>query len=372
MELLKDLYEIYSPSNGERPLKRFIKKWVRANVPDAVIRTDNNDGNLYIMRGESDTYPCVVAHLDQVQRNHSADFKAVETEDIIFGYSPSKRCREGLGADDKNGIWVALQCLQEFEVIKVVFFVGEEEGCVGSGRCDMWYFDDCRFIIEPDRRGGSDLITNICGRICSTEFEEALHADWFGYAPTSGAMTDVLELSDRGVGLSCINLSCGYYEPHTDDEFTVKEDLYNCLNLVRNAIATITEVYSHKYEDCYSYGGSWGGYSGANYYKGLSGSLKTSSSYKAVSRSSEPKICYISEYADLESYVDQLIYQNCDYYTPDDLWPYIESDLATYEITQETFSELAWQYYEYYTGLAAWESENYDDAYESYWKNQYK
>ena len=140
MKLLKQLYEIYSPSGGEKKIKRFIKHWVKDNIPDAVIRTDNNDGNIYITRGDSESYPCVVAHLDQVQKNHSADFIAVETDDIIFGYSPTNRRREGLGADDKNGIWVALQCLKEFDILKVAFFVGEEIGCVGSGRCDLLYF----------------------------------------------------------------------------------------------------------------------------------------------------------------------------------------------------------------------------------------
>ena len=363
MELLKQLYEIYSPSNGEKKLKKFIKRWVRDNVEDAIIRTDNNDGNVYIMRGESDTYPCVVAHLDQVQRNHSADFKAVETEDIIFGYSPSKRCREGLGADDKNGIWIALQCLQEFDVIKVAFFVGEEICCIGSGRCDMSYFNDCRFIIEPDRRGYSDLITSISGRICSKEFEEALHADWFGYVPTSGMMTDVLELSERGVGLSCINLSCGYFDPHSDGEYTVKSDLYNCLALVRHAIATITDVYPHEY--VYSYG-SYYGYSYGGY--GSSRSSYAGSDYYTKLRKStdngEPNLVYINEYADLDSYVDQLIFQNHDLFTPDELWPYISSDLATYEITEETFMELAWDYYEYYEQVHACDD---DDVYNYYW-----
>jgi hypothetical protein len=359
MELLKNLYEIYAPSNGEKKLKKFIKRWVRDNVEDAIIRTDNNDGNVYIMRGESDTYPCVVAHLDQVQRNHSSDFKAVETEDIIFGYSPSKRCREGLGADDKNGIWIALQCLQEFDVIKVAFFVGEEIGCIGSGRCDMSYFKDCRFIIEPDRRGCSDLITSISGRICSKEFEEALHADWFGYAPTSGMMTDVLELSERGVGLSCINLSCGYFDPHSDDEYTVKSDLYNCLALVRHAITTITDVYPHEYEYSYGsyYGYSYGGYgssrssySGSDYFKKWYGD-DDSDNKKKSTLYDVPKIVYISEFADLESWVDQLMYQNYRFYNPEELWPYVESDLATYEITEETFMELAWDYYEYYVDI---------------------
>jgi hypothetical protein len=36
---------------------------------------------------------------------------------------------EGLGADDKNGIWIALQCLKKYDTVKVAFFVSEEVGC---------------------------------------------------------------------------------------------------------------------------------------------------------------------------------------------------------------------------------------------------
>jgi hypothetical protein len=347
MELLKDLYEIHAPSNGEKKIKKFIKRWVGNNIPDAKIRKDNNDGNIYIVRGYADTYPCVVAHLDQVQKNHSADFVAVETDDIIFGYSSSNNRREGLGADDKNGIWVALNCLMHFDVIKVAFFVGEESGCIGSSRCDMRWFDDCRFVVEPDRRGANDLITDICGRICSEEFERVIDGALFGYKPTHGMMTDVMELSERNIGISCINLSCGYYEPHTDKEYTIKADLINCLNFVKHIIATATDVYPHKYENDWrsSYSSSY--YYGSSYYSKWWEDYDKESK-RATTRSSEPNIIYISEFADLEAYVDQLIYMNFLDFSPDELWPYIESDLATYEITKDTFMELAWDYYEFY------------------------
>ena len=140
MELLKQLYEIYSPSGGEKKIKRFIKHWVKDNIPDAVIRTDNNDGNIYITRGDSESYPCVVAHLDQVQKNHSADFIAVETDDIIFGYSPTNRRREGLGADDKNGIWVSDKWFYFDENFNIV--VGDHHGMESWLAPDAYGFPD--------------------------------------------------------------------------------------------------------------------------------------------------------------------------------------------------------------------------------------
>lgn len=367
MELLKQMYEIYSPSGGEKNLKRFIKKWVRENVADAVIRNDNNDGNIYITKGISDVYPCVVAHLDQVQRNHSKDFVAVETDDIIFGYSPSNRRREGLGADDKNGLWVALQCLKEFDVIKVAFFVGEEIGCVGSGRCDMWWFDDCQYVIEPDRRGARDLITDISGDICSEEFKDYIPMAEFGYKETSGLMTDVLELSERGLGKACINLSCGYYEPHSDDEFTVKEDLYNCLELVKAIINGCgSQVFEYDYVSYYkkytkgmTKYASYGGYDYYDYYDEYDEELDARfgygwESYKGRSCNEKSSDCYDpvivhgSSYLNVQKYIEDMIISNYEYYLPDELYPYMASDLDAFGVSREEFLKIAeplWDFY---------------------------
>ena len=248
MKLLKRLYEIHSLSGKENRMRSFIKQHVSKTIPDAVIKQDAI-GNLYITRGVAEHYPCVVAHLDQVQKKHSRDFRAIETRDIIFGYSPSKRRWEGLGADDKNGIWIALQCLARYDAIKIAFFVGEEVGCVGSNAADMAFFENCRFVIQPDRRGYNDIITKISWeQICSEEFLHAVEPNRFGYCPTEGMMTDVEALRGNGLAISCINLSCGYYEPHTDNEFTVKEDLMNCLYFVRHIIENCTKVYTYEIE----------------------------------------------------------------------------------------------------------------------------
>ena len=187
-----------------------------------------------------------MAHLDQVQREHSKDFMSIETKELILGYSPRNRKQEGLGADDKNGIWIALKCLEKYDTLKVAFFVEEETGCRGSSQADMEFFKDCRFVIQPDRRGYQDLITHIgWTELCSEEFLKATGYKQLGYRETEGAMTDILALKDNGLEISCINLSCGYYEPHTDHEFTVKADLLNCLNLIEHIIETCTEVYPH-------------------------------------------------------------------------------------------------------------------------------
>ena len=85
MKLLKQLFKIYSPSGKEGYMIKFIKGFCK-RIPDAKFEKDQV-GNIYITRGVSETYPCIVAHLDQVQKIHSKDFKAYETDAIIFGYS---------------------------------------------------------------------------------------------------------------------------------------------------------------------------------------------------------------------------------------------------------------------------------------------
>ena len=248
-KLLKQLYKIHSKSGFEGEIITFICKWTSKNVPNSNIDLDWNTGNIYITKGTSNDYPCIVAHLDQVQEHHPTDFIAIETRELIFGYSPKERKFCGLGADDKNGIWLALKCLQRFDEIKVAFFVGEEVGCIGSSKANMDFFDDCRFVIQPDRRGSNDLVTSISGlTLCSDEFIKDIHPEKFGYKETDGLMTDIEQLKEQGLNVSCVNLSCGYYEPHTDNEYTSKKDLLNCLRFIEHIITNCKKTYRHKAE----------------------------------------------------------------------------------------------------------------------------
>lgn len=252
MELLKKLYETYSPSEGEKKMVKFIKSWITENVPDAICYKESK--NLYVVKGESVTYPCMVAHMDQVQHIHSKDFRAHMIGDTILGFSEKNKRQEGLGADDKNGIWVALKCLQKYDVFKCAFFMGEEIGCVGSSKADMTFFTDCRFVLECDRRGNSDFITHISStELCSKEFLNDAEISTFGYKENRGMMTDVLELKENGLDVSCVNISCGYYNPHTDHETTSWSDLNNCLALCEHIIENCVEVYPHKHKNSYGF-----------------------------------------------------------------------------------------------------------------------
>lgn len=265
-ELLFKLYEIHSPSGQEKRMRKFIKRWIWNNCGSVKIEQDMY-GNLLCTKGEAETYPCLASHMDQVQEAHSKDFKVVERDGFVFGYSKKSHMQQGLGADDKNGILVCLECLKKYDAIKVAFFVEEEIGCGGSDKVDLDFFKDCRFIIQPDRRGDNDLITTMfCGEVCSDDFIDAIHAEKFGYKEAHGSITDVGTLVENGVGISCLNLSCGYYNAHTDEEITILDELENCLHFVEYIIETCTDVYPFKYLG--GYNGKYSGYGYGSYSRG--------------------------------------------------------------------------------------------------------
>lgn len=246
--LLKKLYAIHSPSGKEDKMIKFLISYLQS-LPGVKLGKDYY-GNLYAMKGESESYPCVVAHLDQVQRLHPRDFRAIETRDIIFGYSAKEHSFCGLGADDKNGILIALQAIKQYDCMKIAFFKEEETGCKGSSLAEMKFFDDCRFVIQCDRRGNSDLITNIgFSDLCSEQFIQDIAPEHWGYKEETGMMTDVETLKEKGLAVSAINMSCGYYNPHTDEEVMVKRDLEKCWRFVQHIIEDLTETYPHEAGD---------------------------------------------------------------------------------------------------------------------------
>lgn len=249
MELLKKLYLIDAKSGAEKKQRDFIVKYVK-DIKDVTVDTDKA-GNLLIKKGTSDTYPCIVAHMDEVHTKRDKDFTLVESNGFIMGMNVGKRERHGIGADDKNGIWVALKCLEKYDAIKCAFFVSEETGCIGSSKVNMSFFNDCRFVLECDRRNNGDFIDYISGELCSNDFVKDANIKDYGYKRSNGLTTDVGELKTRGLKVSCCNMSCGCYEPHTASEYTYFPDLEKCLKFAQHIIEDCTKVYPHERKKAY-------------------------------------------------------------------------------------------------------------------------
>lgn len=254
MDLLKQLYCIHAPFYREWPMIHFIREYIREHVPEAEVRMDGW-GNLYIKKGKGDGYPTLACHLDQVQEIHNEDFCVKEENGTLYGWSEANQQREGLGADDKNGIWICLRCLEECPRLKVFMAVGEEKGCIGSNRADMSFFSDSLYVLEPDCKGGEEIHTNLKGIPCaSTEFNEALlktnsqlSTVNSQFTITPGKGSDIFALTLNGIGVSCANIPAGYHNSHKDDEYTVITELEHALVYIRLTIARLQERFPHTY-----------------------------------------------------------------------------------------------------------------------------
>lgn len=238
MNLLRQLYTISSKSGNEGRIKSFIVEYL--STISLSVRTDEI-GNLYITKGVADVYPCVAAHLDEIHR--SCEREVVIEEDKIFTVDRLWN-KVGCGADDKNGLWIILNLLCSEAILKAVLFVQEERtgdiaGCRGARNCDLNFFDDVQYVIECDRKGGSDIVT--IGKddiiLCHSDFFPKDLLTSYGYELVKGGKTDVVELKRRGLEIPVCNISCGYYNSHKNTEYTKIPDLMKCLDFVREFLA---------------------------------------------------------------------------------------------------------------------------------------
>lgn len=211
-------------------------------------------GNLYGTKGvvdEGDCYPCVVAHTDTVHKIHD-QYSIFNVGGYAVAFSGPNQV--GTGGDDKVGIHMALELLRDFPQLKVAFFVDEEVGCKGSRSHFHDFFKDVGYILQADRRGNEDIIWEIGNKeLCSPEFKTAIapQVELYKRKWTGGATTDVGALADIHK-ISMMNMSCGYYLPHTDKEYVSIEDVNNTYMFMRDIIANLgNKVYSCEHKSSY-------------------------------------------------------------------------------------------------------------------------
>lgn len=267
--LLMDILSIQSYSGQEDLMMEFIKE----KVKEFGCEVFEDKRNIYVTKGYplENGYPCIVSHTDTVHKIvPKNEYRVIhdKEDDIVFAYNPVKKSFTGVGGDDKNGIYIALCMLKDLPSCKAAFFHSEEMGTIGSREADMDFFKDILYVLQCDRRGNSDFITDISGPLSSQEFQDDIKdtITSFGYSFMNGMTTDVGALASKNIGVSVANMSCGYYNPHCDDEIIVMTDLNNTLDMVSTLMMSLTKKYSFtRPEPTYVYHGGYGRYKGAKY-----------------------------------------------------------------------------------------------------------
>ena len=100
-KLLIDTLSIQTTSGNEYAMISHIKDFCISNVPDA--KVEIKDNNIYITKGKSDIYPCIVSHTDTVHDIHK-EFQVFDDDGILFAFDKSQGLQVGVGGDDKVGV----------------------------------------------------------------------------------------------------------------------------------------------------------------------------------------------------------------------------------------------------------------------------
>ena len=233
IDFLAEVLSVQTKSKQEKQMKKYIRTYIRSL---GLTPSNDNKGNIYCHKGDMrKNRPFVVAHMDTVH-DVNKNIKVFNSDGMLFAFDTKDGSQKGIGGDDKVGVWSALSALTDFDDISVAFFVEEEIGRHGSGEANMKMFKKANWIVQLDRKGNDDFIVS---NMTSNEFNACSRdiVESRGFKFTEQAtITDVSELASRGVGVSCVNVSSGYYNPHTSREFVIIDDAINSLGLLYDMI----------------------------------------------------------------------------------------------------------------------------------------
>jgi len=243
---VKDLCKLVSIQTESYKTARMMKH-INKVVQSIKGCTTNVDqyGNLYVTKGDG-PYRCMVCHTDTVHDIVKAKIIPVQIKNKIIAVNGSSMTQVGTGGDDKVGIAITLQLLKEQESMKAVFFLDEEVGCVGSGNMDAEFFKDCLYVLQCDRQGDYDFVNKISGtELYSKEFGKAINhlLEKYNRQVVTGGMTDVLEIAYK-TKLSVANMSCGYYNPHSSQEYIDIDDVINTYKLCKDIFKYVNDNYN--------------------------------------------------------------------------------------------------------------------------------
>lgn len=239
LELLKRCLSLQAESGKEKdqinPDLHQILEEIQAHLSCKFEIVEQENGNIYVTKGITEFYPCIITHTDGVAKIN-ADKVVMECGDLMFAVDSTDGSRVDTGGDDLSSVWACFQGLLDLPEIKVVFFVSEENGCHGSKAANMEFFKNCKFVAQFDRNHTKNDFINFTNgqKVCSPEFETFLapYLTKYDYAFSNGSITDVGALRGNGLEISSFNISAGYYRAHSSNSYVIPSKLFTSYDLV--------------------------------------------------------------------------------------------------------------------------------------------
>jgi hypothetical protein len=161
MKLLTKLIRIPSFTMEEHLMTAFLEGYCKKQ--GYAVKVDSL-GNVFVTKGKAEIYPSVTAHMDTVFPAPPA--QVMEQNGCIFGLD-KKGNRCGVGGDDKAGVWICLQLLEQLDVLKCAYYIGEESFTYGSTNSSNDFFKDVSYCLALILPAGTSLLTLAAVCACS-------------------------------------------------------------------------------------------------------------------------------------------------------------------------------------------------------------
>lgn len=235
-KLLLDIFRISSPSGKEAGMRKFIRDFLDIN---GVEYTEDTKGNIFNLSNKEK--PLLSAHMDTVEKQFDTslmkfvNIRTYKNKKFLRGYGI-------IGGDDKCGIYIILKILESKPDFNFIFSVSEENGLLGIIEVvTKQDFSNVSYGLVLDRRGNKDIIC-VDNGFGVKAFEDELKSIGkdFGYEAIRGGTSDANQIKSK---ISCANLSCGYYNSHTEKEYVSLEDLARAYSYVEKIITTVTKKF---------------------------------------------------------------------------------------------------------------------------------
>ena len=189
----------------------------------------------------------LVAHMDTVFKFPVSDLYYDQKKGVLW--SP-----EGLGADDRAGIFAIIKILQDGLRPSIILTTGEEEGGVGACALVEKYpecpFPGLKYMIQLDRHGTNDCVFYDC--YCP-EFVD--YVESFGFCERWGSFTDISFLMPEWQIVG-VNLSVGYEDEHSKQEILNINPLFDTIKKVKKMLGE-TEIPDFVYDEVVAAGSFW-------------------------------------------------------------------------------------------------------------------
>lgn len=178
----------------------------------------------------------VVAHMDTVHDESVKDICYSETGIIM---SP-----QGIGGDDRCGIYIITRLIESGFKPYVLFTEDEEVGGVGAS---FFAYDNIKpevnFIVEFDRKGDKDAVFYSCRNKKFVSFIES-----FGFKKNIGTFSDISIIAPE-IGVAAVNLSSGYYNAHTKNEYIDMNDVEYVISRAERILSNCDTKYDYEESD---------------------------------------------------------------------------------------------------------------------------